>query len=1025
MSNPLIEIVKRLRGQQADAKQRAVIDIPANTGDGYNALYLEYTIAQNITVAIDWLRNTNLSPAVGSTYTWQHRGADETDRIIERMAGFEFVLADRATRWTTYQRWEFVTYQGTTKVDRSGETPSYRYQTFTAKLLETTGNFATSDQIFFKIPDLTGRPLGVTGYTMLTPDTFAATAQVDGHKLTVSGTDRSILQPGFYNWLVEQADDGSGTNAVTYMYGPGDLPALLTVAPGTAKYYRIRSVSILGDLSAWSSYTSANFNTTPAAPVWASHTYTTTGHLVTWSHPSPLSVDYYTLYRNTVASTTGAITVTSVDSNAVSYVIPYDTIGGYFGIKAVGYSGTGSAVVWTAQPYLEHEPTVKDNFDGYGWLTTSPLNSLYWLKIADFDTIDGWVNQSGSAITLSSTYKIEGNYSCYVQQSFQILKYLTSAIDFTAEQRFTDDDYMIMSVYMVSAPTADRYITLRIRGGTSHSSYTDQYRYRWSTNDMAAGWNYLKAKRSDFTIEAGAASGWASILQYDITNGYLTTSSGTDIYIDDLRIVKADPDDATTYNDTGGVWNFATTSGSTHWHIYPGNRSGEPVKPFTLGNINEESKWQIATVNGANIYTGTVQCGMYRKTSGYTALHFYWDESTLSGYSIDFDGTTLRILRWANGTGTQITTASFTASNNVQFWIGVDLREFQSDPGRIKVYASLTEGNLIQAANLKISYKDTSPRTPGGTVGVSTYSSNARFFGFVAGSPAHAEVADVARALDGPIIDGQDGDKRVFLSIDDGLKFSADKTNWSADFGATGIKADVIAESTSAAGVTVDGAKIKDADFYINTGTSAGNGLIHRLYHAGLTLDDDEHFRSGNAPAGHSWISDATFSGTPSSGEWSVFNDYCRWAANGAGLAHFYAKSTSVPGAAAPLRGRFTTGNVTQFGLRLDDGTNSKFAEIYVTGAASNKTITVEFRTNAATTTNSIVVPIGTFFYLNLSYIFSSNIFAGYISDEINFNQVYNVGAGAALGTISTIRSGILVRNVNEYGYCDWYQSGF
>lgn len=81
---------------------------------------------------------------------------------------------------------------------------------------------------------------------------------------------------------------------------------------------------------------------------------------------------------------------------------------------------------------------------------------------------------------------------------------------------------------------------------------------------------------------------------------------------------------------------------------------------------------------------------------------------------------------------------------------------------------------MIQANNLKLSLQDTEV----GSVGVLSYQANVRFVNFTAGSPAHAEVADVAKALDGPVIVGDvrrvryNRDTNLFEYTDDGTTFS-------------------------------------------------------------------------------------------------------------------------------------------------------------------------------------------------------------------------------------------------------------
>lgn len=970
--NSLVQIVKNLEQAGAAINRQALPDVPANIGDGFNATYHEYEILgpTYINHHEAWMSYPSDPQVIGSSYTLNFRRPFVD---WDKMTGRYFVLIDRATRWTNYQLWLMTSFSNG-GVPRSGGgdsyTPAYQYYKVTATLVDQAGHLGGGDLIYLKTPDFTSRTVGVASYAMSTPDTFAMTPQVDGHQVSIASDDISLTRPGFYLWQVEQADDTGGSGSQVLIYGPSDLPAIASVAPGTTKYYRARSVSILGDFSSWTSWSSAiTYTSTPAQPAWISHTFQTTGHLVTWSAPIPADVDYFVIYRNSSASDSGATTVGTAARDATSYLIPYAAGGDYFGIRAIGYGGAhsgtnwdatdytptpgtpansavnlseiggwivswdaefsarfyevqgandgagtgaatlwtgnalvtptlrsgskkyfrvratgwdgnasswtswatdtnappqptiqkitedyntvtifmassdtshtsvgfshykvevaddssgtnsatvdasapygeslsyplsstgllkyyrltpydlagnaGTATAWTGSTYKVDSQSIKDLFDNYGGNATSALDSLYWLSIEPFETTNGWIYTTDSSPISLSTTCVEGQYSASLPNAkTQMIHYLSTPIDFTAESRFTDDDYFVMAVYM-PATIANKRLSVILKD-VEELSY---YKARWDTDGMVVGWNYLKAKRSDWQIFEYGGSGWAAIGQisvasYDPAKGALTL----DIFVDDLRIVKADPNDATTYNDTGGAWEPMEAVGSNpagEWHIYPGNRSGEPAKPFSLGHLNNSAHWRGAYLANSDIYTGTVQTGYYRKAGDLIGLGWFISDTTAGSwdmYSVSMNRFTVHLRRWTNGAAASLVIVNRTETFNTPYWIGVDLREFQSDPGRIKVYVSSVEGNLIQASNLVISYKDTSPLTPGGKVGVVTYRTNARFFDFTAGSPAHAEVADVARALDGPMVDGQDGSKRVFLSAaNDRLEWSQDRSTW-------------------------------------------------------------------------------------------------------------------------------------------------------------------------------------------------------------------------------------------------------
>lgn len=507
------------------------------------------------------------------------------------------------------------------------------------------------------------------------PDTFNPANTIDGHLMTIQGSDVSLTDASFKCWEIEMAGDDVGTGSVSLgNFYPQDLPYLNVFGAGTIKWYRISSIDWAGNQSDWTDWDDA------------------------W------------------------------------------VIAG----------------------------TLKDLFDGYGGSTLTPLESLWWLKVADFDTDEDWYC-SPSVGTLSSETSIhrEGDRAVkIVNITNETTAVLDVSLDFSNEQRFTDDDYIIIAVY---AYLPDASNNLQIRYETVPET---DYFHIWLT--ISAGWNFLKLKKSEFG-EQGSPD-WGDINELELH--YYGSGGGYVIY-DDLRIVKADPDDADDYNDTGRSWDKAARTGSDvgEWHIYEGNRSGEPSKPYSYGQIKTDASpsiWYLShkPISTTDIISGTAQAGIYTKNNdGQSGLAFFVKDATADSWDMyvleaDSDADTITLAKYVAGVRTQIAQASFTFAPNQILWLGADFKEYDSDAGRIKVFASLSEGNLIQAANLILSEQDTEWLSdPGGSVGVLSYQANVRFVNFVAGSPAHAETASVAFSLDGPIIGGET--RRVVYNRDD------------------------------------------------------------------------------------------------------------------------------------------------------------------------------------------------------------------------------------------------------------------
>lgn len=168
------------------------------------------------------------------------------------------------------------------------------------------------------------------------------------------------------------------------------------------------------------------------------------------------------------------------------------------------------------------------------------------------------------------------------------------------------------------------------------------------------------------------------------------------------------------------------------------------------------------------------------------------------------------------------------------------------------------------------------------------------------------------------------------------------------------------AANTFSANQAVTGTLASTGDMFP---AGAGSGLAARVVDYGLT--PTEHFRSGSIPSGFAWVSDAVFGGAPASVTWSRSSDYGLFTGT-SGTRHFLARSISTfLGRAGYLRG--TEAFNTIVGLRVDDGTDSNYYELYVADAGSGlNQIRLRQRTGgaAAVTTNGpsiakgIILPI-------------------------------------------------------------------
>lgn len=580
---------------------------------------------------------------------------------------------------------------------------------------------------------------------------------------------------------VEGAADDAGTGAALRWSGQAlDTPPLLG-----ASWFRVRAIGFDESASEWTGWlTDSN---PPPQPL-----ITTTPGIKTVSvalaaddtSHSAIGFSHYVLERAEDSSGTGA---TTLDSQALYSSFPrvLSQVTGltkYYRLTPYDWAGNvGTPSEWTAATPLPEGATVQDKFDGYGGQILTPVESLYWLGIYDFEAVAGWTTHPPYADFTTSFYK-DGRKGAALTGGVPLENWAINW-DLAQDGRFGDDDYVVLS-YQVD--TANMGLAILF----SSSSLSNQFGYvedlQAGSGKVAGGQYEVKVKKSDFGVIAGSPT-WASI-----TGVQLISMSGL-LYVDDFRIVKADPDNLDDYNDTGRAWDKAVSTGSDlgQWHIYPGNRSGEPGKPFAYGQIKTAAspdRWYLSHKPvDTDIAVGTIQAGLFHKENGKSGLAFFVqdvspDQWTMYAIEADNVGDTIKLVRWMEGTRTELGSASFPfisaaggAAGQI-IWVGADFSEYDTDAGRIKVYASTSEGNLIQAGNLKISVQDTAVGS-GGTVGLLSNQANVRFMNFTAGSPAHAEVADVALALDGVIIAGET--RRVRFNRDTlDFEFSDDGETW-------------------------------------------------------------------------------------------------------------------------------------------------------------------------------------------------------------------------------------------------------
>lgn len=632
---------------------------------------------------------------------------------------------------------------------------------------------------------------------------FVVAAEFGGYTANWQAVDYAT------GYEAQSATDITGTGAETVWTGNTTSMPLIKKIGMT--HFRVRAIAANGELSAWNDWKTDDVP--PPAPVVNIKIVNESSisidiDVTDTSHTSP-GFSHYRIRRADDAF--GSVNVITVGEPVSFEQFPYIISQGagstyYYEITPFDWAGnTNLNTGWlVGSTMIALRTAMQDMFDGYGLKSSTDIESLYWMILSNNDFTSGWFNRvqfvGDSPLDFnywSSTYAIEGQYALKVAFAVDFGKVIvhpfSPSLDMSVNNRFTDNDYVVFSFYVESA-LVDSLGTDELRILFSTVAGSSGYIYS-IYGPLSVGRYFYKIKKSDFT-PYGTGYNWNSIAELALIGFWNSGGSQPIIHLDDFRLVKADPDIPTVYNDTGAFWNFSANTGSDfgEWHVYQGNRDNEPAKPYSMGQIKSiatPADWYLAykPLNSLYISNGTIQCGVMNSkiSSDECGVAFFvkdvtpdsWDMYALEiFYAISYQW--IRLVKWVGGVKSTLGTYRLSTWTLLPWWIGADFKEYTTDGGRIKVYASRQEGNVVQAVNLVMSVQDSTwISNPGGSVGLLSKQANVRFINIVAGSPAHAEVADVARALDGPIIVGET--KRVRVNPNTLLlESSTDGVTWNS-----------------------------------------------------------------------------------------------------------------------------------------------------------------------------------------------------------------------------------------------------
>ncbi len=253
-----------------------------------------------------------------------------------------------------------------------------------------------------------------------------------------------------------------------------------------------------------------------------------------------------------------------------------------FAVKAHDRSGNPSGFSEWKLGISLRDSGMFDRFDGYGGsLQVTSDDELNWLQILNLDGSEAIASSVGTA-SFEPDFVSDQDKSLMLFDSGGATPteaVFDKVIDLTAEGRFGDDDYIIVTRY-VEDTSSGGALVLHFREDASNY-------FSFSMGVSGSGWQHDSGSKVGGFSSTGSPD-WANITDVRIVAN-AATSNPLRVHISDIRIVKASSVAGIDYSDTSDVWtqlpddNLALTSNPPgEWHIY----TDMPGHPFALGQID-------------------------------------------------------------------------------------------------------------------------------------------------------------------------------------------------------------------------------------------------------------------------------------------------------------------------------------------------------------------------------------------------------------------------------------------------------
>jgi len=321
------------------------------------------------------------------------------------------------------------------------------------------------------------------------------------------------------------------------------------------------------------------------------------------------------------------------------------------------------------------------------------------------------VTDCGEQDAVDTTNMVESSQCLMVfdlENSGMDVRTLTGAFTFP----FVTSSFVCVHTHM-DVRTGCTAQSLRLRLYTDASNY---YQKTWSYTESAGEYD----KHEEDLLSGFSTTGSPDLNDIQEIELYATaTGGGLILYVDDLRVVAADPDDSAAHNDTATVWDFESGT----WHVYELDGTTK-----YLGQLEINSGVEKTALVHANYGADVAFCAQCqaKRDDGIVGLVFRCTDATggsedCYAFLLDTANDQLLLREYVAGTPSNVATAvSYTLATDTDYYLGVKVQG-----SVIQCFISTSRSTLFLSTNRQFNTTDSTHSS--GQCGLMTIGTIGRF----------------------------------------------------------------------------------------------------------------------------------------------------------------------------------------------------------------------------------------------------------------------------------------------------------